>query len=426
MNVKYFVIKGAKKYCSIYIRFWDSNRIDQKTKTGLSVEFNQWSKPKQRLKVSATTKNVDFINNKLGKLEKFIIENYNKDYNNNVSISKKWLKENVNSFFDRQTIDEGHKTYFLDWIKQYVLKLDKQLHNGEALSKNTIKNYKSAELKIEAFEKYKKRRYKHEDINLDFHRDFIYYCKNTLNLNNNSTGVLIGRIKTFCRNIEFDALPINPIYKHKNFYAPKNETFDIYLNNKEIDKILKHDFSNSDRLDNARDLFIIGLRTGLRISDISKLTEKNLLKDSINITTTKTNQNLHIPIHPQVKQVLKKRNGDLPKAISDQKFNKYIKEVAKEVGINSDTFGSKIDETTKRKKEGIYKKWELVSSHTCRRSLATNLYKEGIDIRLIMKATGHKSEKQFLQYVKATNEEHIEVITKQWKKEIEDKEKRLQ
>jgi integrase len=193
------------------------------------------------------------------------------------------------------------------------------------------------------------------------------------------------------------------------------------LSNEEIKALLKHDFSDSERLDNARDLFVIALRTGLRISDISKLSTNNLLENSINITTTKTNQNLHIPIHPEVKDIIAKRNGELPNIISDQKFNKYIKEVSRLVGIKTKTFGSKIDEETKRKKEDFYEKWELITSHTGRRSLATNLYLDGIDHRLIMSATGHKSEKQFLAYVKATQQQHIEVINKNWNKELKKK-----
>ena len=414
MNVKYFIIKGKKKYSSIYVRFWDSNRIDQKTKVGFSIENNEWSKPKQRLKISATSTNTDLINNKLESLEKYIVDKYNKDYNSSSIIGKKWLKDTVHSFHNRKSPNEAYKIYFLDWIKQYTPKLHNQLHNGNPLSENTIKNYKVTESKIEDFEKYKKKKYTHEEINLDFHRDFIHYCKNELKINNNTTGLLIGRIKTFCKNIELENLPISPMYKHKNFYKPKNETHDIYLNEDEINKILKHDFKGVKRLSNTRDLFIIGLRTGLRLSDISQLTEKNLLENSINITAKKTNQNLNIPIHPQVREIINKRNGKLPTSISRQNFNLYIKEITQKAGITTKVFGSKKTEENNRKQEGIYEKWELVSSHTCRRSFATNLFLQGIDSRLIMNATGHKSEKQLRSYVKASQDQKNQVINQLW------------
>jgi integrase len=54
-----------------------------------------------------------------------------------------------------------------------------------------------------------------------------------------------------------------------------------------------------------------------------------------------------------------------------------------------------------------YPKYELVSSHVCRRSFATKLYRK-IDTLTIMKITGHKTEKQFLEYIKITPKEYAE------------------
>ncbi|MEZ4853077.1 hypothetical protein [Flavobacterium sp.] len=98
--------------------------------------------------------------------------------------------------------------------------------------------------------------------------------------------------------MNLDGYQINPKYKHQEFSIPKNETFDIYLNENEIKQIFEYDFSCSEKLDNTRDLFVIGLVTGLRVSDFLKITKDNILGNVINITTTKTNQNLTIPIHP--------------------------------------------------------------------------------------------------------------------------------
>lgn len=420
MNVRFKVLKGKKKYSNLLVRFWDSNRIDQTTSVGYKFKYNQWSNRKERLKITISELNADEINHKLDKLESYIVRKYNDDYNSDGGvIGKTWLKDTVNDFFNRARSDEEHKIYFLNWVRRYVDQIvPKQLHNGEPLSSNTIQNYKSVLVKIEDFENYMNKRYKHNEIDLDFHRDFIHYCKTELKLGNNSIGAILSKIKVFCKNIEFDGLPISPMYKHKKFYTPKNDTHHIYLSNDEIHKILNHDFSNSDRLDNIRDLFVIALRTGLRISDIKSLTINNFLGDIINITMKKTKRNLSIPIHPDVKKVLEKREGQLPKIISSQKFNKYIKEVAKECGINKKTHGTKKDKDTNRNKEDYYEKWELITSHTGRRSLATNLYLDGIEPEMAMKATGHKSVKQYLEYVKATKDEHISVINKKWEEAL--------
>ena len=415
MNVKFKILKGKKKYSNLLVRFWDSNRIDQTTSVGYKFKYNQWSNQKERLKITISELNVDEINHKLDQLESHIVKKYNEDYNSKGVIGKTWLKDSVNGFFNRANSDEEHKVYFLNWVRSYVENVvPKQLHNGEPLSSNTIQNYNTVLGKIEAFEKHLDKRYKHDEIDLDFHRDFIHYCKSKLKLSNNTIGAVIAKIKVFCKNIEFDGLPISPLYKHEKFYTPNNETHHIYLSNDEIHKILNHDFKNSDKLDNARDLFVIALRTGLRVSDIKTLTVENFLGDIINVTMKKTKRNLSIPVHPDIKKVLKKRDGQLPRIISSQKFNKYIKVVVQECEINQKTHGTKKDKETNRNKEGYYEKWELITSHTGRRSLATNMYLDRIEPEMAMKATGHSTVKQYLDYVKASYDDHIALISEKW------------
>lgn len=414
MNVKFFIVKGKKKYSSIHIRFWDSNRIDQKSKTGIYVEPKNWSEAKQRIKTNSSVSNADLLNNKLSKLEQFIFENYNIEYNSSAYISKTWLKENVGKFFNRVSENESYKVYIVNWVERFVKEAKNRTFNGSKLKKRSINNYTSTLSKLKAFETFKKKKIKFEDIDLVFHSDFISYCRNEEKLNNNTIGSIVSRIKTFCRNAEMDGLSVNPKFKHRDFNLPKSETIDTYLSDNEINLIYNHDFSDSARLDNARDLFVIGLRTGLRISDILSITKENLLGNVINITTQKTNQNLTIPIHPQFKAILDKRNGSLPNKISSQKFNLYIKEICKEVEINELTPGHKMNDETKRKEFGYHPKHELIKSHSCRRSFTTCLFLAGIDNSTIMAATGHKSSKQLISYVKASQEDHIKKISDYW------------
>ena len=61
-------------------------------------------------------------------------------------------------------------------------------------------------------------------------------------------------------------------------------------------------------------------------------------------------------------------------------------------------------------KEYIKKKWEVITTHTARRSGATNFYKLGLPKRSIMLLTGHKSEKQLDAYVKLTAEENAKAL----------------
>lgn len=75
-------------------------------------------------------------------------------------------------------------------------------------------------------------------------------------------------------------------------------------------------------------------------------------------------------------------------------------------------------------KEGMrqqvtYKKWEMISSHTARRSFATNEYLAGTPTLTIMAITGHKTEKSFLRYIKLTSAEHAKLLRAHWDKRKE-------
>ena len=102
----------------------------------------------------------------------------------------------------------------------------------------------------------------------------------------------------------------------------------------------------------------------------------------------------------------------MPPAISNQKFNHYLKIVCLLAGINN-------MESKTRTEGGVLKttvspKWMLVSSHTGRRSFCTNMYKRGLPTLTIMAISGHTTEKSFLRYIKVTQEEHAQLMKEQW------------
>lgn len=432
MNVRFFTVNGKKEMRSIYVRFWDSKRIDQKVKTGLYVNFNHWSKSKEQVKNTVDSPQKDFINFKLREIENYLVEQYNFDYNSKQFISDKWLKEKINSFFGRANNNEQHKIYFTDWVQKFIDECPTRLYKGKPIAKRTIQHYTTTLNKLYNYEKYHKTKLRFEEIDLEFYRSFLNYCLNVEKLNNNTTGGYIINLKMWCKNIEIEGLPINNQYKHSEFATISNKTKDIYLKEEEINKIFAHDFTFSEKLLNVRDNFIIGLRTGLRISDFMKLKKLNFKEGYIEIETSKTAHPVIIPMHNQVKQILERRKGELPNQISDQKFNEYVKEVCKIVGFTEIVEGAKMvnrkdendffktDNSTlknkTRKEFGKFPMHELISSHICRRSFASNLY--GILTNMtIMAITGHKTEAQFLKYIKITPREHAEKLKEYWENE---------
>jgi len=134
------------------------------------------------------------------------------------------------------------------------------------------------------------------------------------------------------------------------------------------------------------------------------------------VKTQKTGEKVVIPLHWTVKNILEKYSETakgLPRDLSNQRMNDYLKEIGREV---------KIDEQIHRAntKDGLkvstnVPKWELITTHTARRSFATNLYKNGYPTIGIMQITGHRTEKSFMKYIKVSHEENAEKLIQHWK-----------
>lgn len=205
----------------------------------------------------------------------------------------------------------------------------------------------------------------------------------------------------------------NLYFKRKSFKKPTELTTSIYLNDAELKVLQQTNLSHHPRLDRVRDLFLIGCHTGLRHSDWSKVTPEQIEDGFITITPNKTKDAVVIPVHDTVLQIIEKYNGKLPKVPSNQKTNEYLKDIGKMLENLKKT------ETKRITKGGLLQssnmeKWELLTTHVARRSFATNQYLAGIPTITIMAITGHKTEREFLRYIRATSKEHAQVMKLQW------------
>jgi integrase len=422
-----FRIKTNNDWNTIYYRFKQGVQFDLELSTKIQVPKNRWSQSKQKI---LTTDKIKFreFNNQLEALDNYVRNEYEDSKIKSVTINSKWLKEKIAFSFNRETdnLEVNETLFFTSYIEKFIkASYKKKTRSNVPVSKKTIQHYTTTKNKVIAFEKFKSNRILLNSVNIDFHTEFIDFLRDEQYLNPNTIGGYVDDIKLFCSNASKKGLDIPNDYRLSEFYSPTNKTNDVYLNEEEINKIYNGKFEY-DHLDNARDWFIIGLRTGFRVSDFLQLTI-NYIKDGyIEKTTKKGEFPVIIPFHNQVKEILKKRKGVFPRKISDQRFNDYIKKVCKEVGIKKIVEGSRMigisvknenekEKIIHRKKLGKYPKYELVSSHVCRRSFATNLYGK-IDTLTIMKITGHKTEKQFLDYIKITPKEYAEKLKEYWNK----------
>lgn len=195
-------------------------------------------------------------------------------------------------------------------------------------------------------------------------------------------------------------------FKNKRFKTVEEPTETIYLTEAEISRLFNLDLFSNSRLEKVRDLFIIGCYTGLRFSDLVQLRNENISREGnlVRIRTQKTGEVIIVPLKSYVREILKKYNGVPPQVISNQKMNDYLKELGKLAEIDE----SIIVTSTKGgvRQSETFKKWELITTHTARRSFATNAYLQNVPTISIMKITGHRTEKSFLKYIKISQEDN--------------------
>lgn len=243
-------------------------------------------------------------------------------------------------------------------------------------------------------------------INYEFYTDFNVWAESK-NYSRNYIGKLTKTLKTFLNEAIEQSVTTNTAFQSKRFSVIKEETDNIYLNTDELNSIWKLDLSNDAKLEKARDLFLIGAFTGLRVSDFSQLDTHNFKTvngiELIHVKTKKTGKTVSIPLHPIVKGILSHNPNVTTSSMSNPEINKHLKTIGQlakidELEYTTRTMGGK--QVTQK-----HKKYDLITSHTARRSFCTNAYLSGMPPIDIMTVSGHKTEKAFLIYIKATTEE---------------------
>lgn len=314
-----------------------------------------------------------------------------------------------------QTSKKNNPSSLVQFCSEFIARSSERVNStsGVRLAQTTLKKYKSTLQHLIDFEKKKKRVLEFSSIDLLFYDELISYLTTVKGLAVNSVGKYVQTLKTFLRAAEEEGIQVNQSYRSRRFRTPSEQTDKVYLTEGELNEMMNLDLSNDPRLERVRDLFIVGAWTGLRFGDFSKLQPEQFDGDRLKIRTAKTGKVVEIPLHSCVREVRLKYSGQsansLPPAVSNQKMNAYLKEVAARVPslqgvvILSSTVGGARKNATK-------KKFEFVTTHTARRSFATNLYSKGCPTRSIMAITGHQTESAFRAYIRLNNEEHADIV----------------
>lgn len=196
----------------------------------------------------------------------------------------------------------------------------------------------------------------------------------------------------------------------------------VFLSFEEFKKIYALTFGKDQQyLERARDVFCFQCATGLRYSDVQALKPHHINNGKISITMQKTSRVVVIALNKYSSEILEKYDNVLP-VNSNQKQNKYIKEVCRMAEIN-DTC-TRVYNIGAVRHEKVFEKWQLIATHTARRTFVSVSLSLGATQEQVMSITGHSTVMMMEKYVGLTNDDKLRA-TNLWNEQEKDEKKEL-
>lgn len=402
----YLKVRQSNEETLILLHFY-FNAQKFKYSTGQRVIPSQWNTSTQRVK--KTFIGASDINGVLDNCQ----EQLNKIYRNSIASEKKVTQDLLRNELSKALKKEnGQKKSFIKCMEDYLLE-KKNIYSPNYLKKvTTLKNH------LKEFERKKQFPLSFEKIDSKFSQRFTGFLLNDKEHLNSTIKNLFSVLKTFLVWATDNGLNENLKFREsafKNLPANfKHESSFIYLTEQELLSLFYLDLSNNLKLYNVRETFCFGCFTGMRFSDIIKISKDNVKGDILHFVTQKTKEGLTIPLNDYSKEILVRNKFSLP-SISNQKTNDYLKDLGELAGIKESVI------VTKFKGVEVIEirepKYNFITSHTARRTFCTLSLEKGMRAETVMGITGHKDYKTFKKYITITDKVKTSEMKQVWRKQ---------
>ncbi|MFZ4549477.1 MAG: tyrosine-type recombinase/integrase, partial [Bacteroidales bacterium] len=325
------------------------------------------------------------------------------------AVTPQLIRDGLNEKIKAKPQNKADTITLTKYFDIYIAELSDKINQrtGSPLSKTSIDKYSGMKQLFLDFCKKEGRNYDFADIDSAVINKLTTYLIKDKNYSVNTYGRALKHFKTVLYDASDKGYNKNTVYI-KNIQGITEKADTVYLTESELQKIYELDLDSQPHLDRVRDMFLMGCWTGLRFSDFIQIKPDDVRAGRIRVLTQKTKQRVSVPVSPVVNAILEKYNYKLPKPISKNNFNDNIKTVAQNAGINETfirhlTKGGKTQRISKEK-------FNFVSTHTARRSFATNMFLKGVQPSIIMGITGHTTEKEFFKYIKVDEEQKADMF----------------
>lgn len=327
-----------------------------------------------------------------------------------------YSSESILAEYKNQHRTLAKKTEVTNLVFDYIDKYIEE--NTPSRAKGSLSVYKSLKTHLKSFQDEKKRKVKFADMDYDFFLAFQNFLFDHVTaqgktLNNITVAKQLSTLKTFLGYAKKSKIAVNEGYR--DFVIKRQKLEVIALHEDEFYKVYNLDLSTNPRLDRVRDVFCFSCMVGYRYSDLAQFRRHHLKnEDTIVLTSEKVKKLLTTPLNSIAKAILAKYKDDerpLP-IISNQKYNNYLTEVFQMAELNE-----KVETVRFRGAEKVTTvkpKWDLLTSHSGRKSFATMLLAKGVETQLIMELGGWSDFRSFQRYIKINEDMMRDAVQKAW------------
>lgn len=312
---------------------------------------------------------------------------------------RKFFLELEEHFLDGGTFDNFRKEEekgrgMIDFCAEVIRKAEEGLL---PLTEGTLKNYRGTLRRFREYCEYNDfPELYFEDIDLDFYHNFTAYLSTHAGCKLPGISKHIKIVKRIMNMGLEEKLHTNTIHRDPAFKRPRLKVSSkVYLTNSEIEKLENLDLSKETYLERERDRFLLSYWLMMRFSDVNRINEDLLFnlngKLFIRYQSVKTRVEATLPVKQSALGLMKKHNFDFSFSGNVQ-ANRELKLIAKMAGI--DAYSLQDGRTGPK---GVF-----VTTHTARRSAATNLYLDGVSLKMIADLGGWKDLQSLRTYLRAS------------------------